>query len=131
MRHEFLLHVGIAADTVARTGDAFALSELSMRYIRPLRSSDRFRGCCRVAKCTAARAVFEQQIWLLPRRRHAAAGSAAAQEGQQEELVLTAEAVVVSLDSAYKPKRMSAALRERLLASAAVEGPLISLQEIL
>ncbi|PRW56227.1 long-chain acyl- thioesterase -like [Chlorella sorokiniana] len=143
VRHEFLLHVGVSADTIARTGDALALSELHMRYIKPLRSGDHFRGTCRVSKATGVRLVFEQQIWRLPRKHRAAAdsngsgngGSAnaaeAAEAEQQEELVLTAEAVVVSLDKRYKPKRISAALRERLVSGTASEGPPIPLQELL
>lgn len=118
-----------------------------MRYLRPLRSGDRFRGTCRVVKATAARLVFEQQLWLLPRRTPASAsngsGSAggssqggAGQEpgGEQEQLVLSAEAVVVSLDSSYKPKRINAALRDLLLAGRRPEGVEaggLSLQELL
>ncbi|KAI7843981.1 hypothetical protein COHA_002519 [Chlorella ohadii] len=140
VRHEFLLHVGVSADTIARTGDALALSELHMRYIQPLRSGDRFRGTCRVSKATGVRLVFEQQIWRLPRKHRAPAaasngggsgGSAAEAGEEQEELVLTAEAVVVSLDKRYKPKRISPALRERLVSGAASEGPPIPLQELL
>ena len=81
------------------------------------------------------RLVFEQQIWRVPRKHAAAAGgsggAAGEQEAQGEELVLTAEAVVVSLDQRYKPKRISAALRERLLSGAAAQGPPIPLQEFL
>lgn len=91
-----------------------------------------------MSKATGVRLVFEQQIWRVPRKHHAAAasagngGSSAAEaEGEPEELVLTAEAVVVSLDKRYKPKRISAALRERLVSGAASDGPPIPLQEFL
>ncbi len=97
-------------------------------------------GTCRVSKATGVRLVFEQQIWRLPRKHRAPAaasngggsgGSAAEAGEEQEELVLTAEAVVVSLDKRYKPKRISPALRERLVSGAASEGPPIPLQELL
>lgn len=90
-----------------------------MRYRLPLRSGDRMRAACRVAKSTAARVVFEQQIWLRPR------------DGGPEQLALTAEAVVVSLDSHYRPKRLDAALRQRLEAGAPAGGPPLPLQELL
>lgn len=117
-----------------------------MRYLRPLRSGDHFRGTCQVTKATAARLVFEQQLWLLPRRRHGSDagsggdGSGGPQAGGQEpgeeleQLVLSAQAVVVSLDSAYKPKRINAALRELLLTGtppAGAEPGTLSLQELL
>lgn len=115
-----------------------------MRYLRPLRSGDRFRGTCRVVKTTAARLVFEQQLWLLPRRSrasvaaHNGASSAGQQQaaaaGEEEQLVLSAEAVVVSLDSSYKPKRISPRLRELLQTgapSAAAGQEPLQLQELL
>jgi acyl-CoA thioesterase FadM len=100
-----------------------------MKYLRPLRSGDHFRGTCRVVKATAARLIFEQQLWLLPRRSHG--GSSKRQEDEQ--LVLSAEAVVVSLDSSYKPKRISPKLRELLVAgrAAAGGGERLQLQELL
>lgn len=133
VRHEFLTHVGVSADAVARQGDALAISELNMRYLRPLRSGDRFRGTCRVVKATAARLVFEQQLWLQPWRRHAHPapnGSKEEHRDEEELLVLSAEAVVVSLDSSYKPKRINARLRELLLTGAPA-GELLQLQELL
>jgi acyl-CoA thioesterase FadM len=108
-----------------------------MRYLRPLRSGDRFRGTCRVSKATGARLVFEQQLWLLPPRSsgaaHSSRSSSSEEQQQQEQLVMTAEAVVVSLDASYKPKRLSPHLRELLLAGvpAAGHGPAMQLQELL
>lgn len=123
----------------------YCIAELNMRYIRPLRSGDRFRGSCRVVKATAARLVFEQQLWLLPPRARASSsgngnGDVAQQrqqeggQGGEEQLVLTAEAVVVSLDSQYKPKRIDARLRQLLVTGVAPpsEGAgLVQVQELL
>ncbi len=64
-RHEFLSYVGVSADAIAQQGDALALSELNLKYVRPLRSGDSFRVTCHVARATGARLVLQQEVYRL------------------------------------------------------------------
>ena len=66
VRHEWLASLGIDMEALTQSGRGFALSEMNLKFWRPLRSRQRFRGTAKVARMSAARLVVEQQLLLLP-----------------------------------------------------------------
>lgn len=100
-RHEAFSMMGCDVDSFARSGNALALSELSMSFKAPLRSKDAFVVTVSVANITAARVVFKQQVLL----------EASTSGNSTDQVVVDAQATVVFLDANYRPVRVPADLR--------------------
>ncbi|GFR51110.1 hypothetical protein Agub_g13440 [Astrephomene gubernaculifera] len=112
-RHEAFAALGHDVDEYGRRGAPLALSQLNITFRAPLRSRDTFRVTLSTTRVTAARLLLHQRILLMPRRQQqdagaAQVGSAGSQqpERQDEVVVAEAEAVVVFLDSQYRPARV-------------------------
>ncbi|KAD4983055.1 hypothetical protein E3N88_19726 [Mikania micrantha] len=65
-RQQLMQKIGINIDKVAQTGNALALSELSLKYHAPLRAGDRFVVRVRVSDISAVRVYFEHFIVKIP-----------------------------------------------------------------
>ncbi|KAL8549475.1 hypothetical protein ACS0TY_008351 [Phlomoides rotata] len=77
-------------DAIARTGHATALTDLSLKFIAPLRSGDRFIVKVRVSDTSATRVFIEHFIFKIP----------------SLEPIVEARATAVWLDKNYRPVRI-------------------------
>lgn len=98
-RHQLMEKIGLSIDPIAQSGNAVALSELSLKYLAPLRISDKFIVRVRISNTSAARVFFEHFIVKIP----------------NEEPILEAHATVVWLDKNYRPVRIPSEVKSRLV----------------
>jgi len=107
-RHKAIQALGFNVDDFGRAGTPLALASLTLNFQGPLRSQDEFEVCAWVERVTGARIVVGQSIKLL--RPGRSVENDTRKSGQP---ILTAEAVVVFLDSEYRPTRVPPGIKQR------------------
>ncbi|XP_047314219.1 acyl-acyl carrier protein thioesterase ATL3, chloroplastic-like isoform X2 [Impatiens glandulifera] len=90
---------GINPNDVANRGEALALSEVTLKFLNPLRSGDRFVMKMRISNSSATRLYIEQSIFKL----------------LDNEPILEAKVVVVLLNKNYRPIRLPADLMSKFV----------------
>ena len=90
-RGAFLASIGVRTHEVAQAGRSLALSEISLKYRRPLVAGEAFQIRTRIGALSGVRATFLQDIHRPP----------------DEALVLEAVAVAVFLDARGRPTRIA------------------------
>ncbi|CAM6101218.1 unnamed protein product [Calypogeia fissa] len=99
-RTELLENIGFRPDDVTESGKSMAISDMTMKFVSPLRSGDWYIVSSRIAATTAVRLIFEDHIYRLPER----------------ELVMSAKSTVLVLDQNAKPGRLPDEIKIKLVA---------------
>ncbi|GFP84666.1 putative esterase sll0410 [Phtheirospermum japonicum] len=94
----FLARIGVSAGEVVQAGDSLALTDLSLKFIAPLRWGDRFLLRVRVNDFSATRMFFQHFIYKLPTL----------------EPILEEECTLVWIGKNYRPTRIPADVRSKL-----------------
>ncbi|CAO2814706.1 unnamed protein product [Amaranthus hypochondriacus] len=95
--HELLRSIGLDDDAVDNISGALALSKLSLAFVAPLRSGDKFVVKSTISDLSAARLFFDHFIYKLP----------------NQQPILEAKAVIVLLDKKYRPVRIPAEVKAK------------------
>ncbi|CAA7046677.1 unnamed protein product [Microthlaspi erraticum] len=97
--HEFLESIGVSCEELSRSGEAVAISELTIKFIAPLRSGSKFVLKTRISGTSVARLYFEQFIFKVP----------------NQEPILEAKGTGVWLDKNYRPARIPSHIRSNFV----------------
>nr|KAJ0195495.1 hypothetical protein LSAT_V11C700350550 [Lactuca sativa] len=90
---------GINVDTVSQTGNALALSNLSLKFLGPLRIGDRLTVRVSASDSSDTRIYFEDFIFKIP----------------NQEPILEARATLLWLDKNYHPTRIPTEVRSKIV----------------
>ncbi|KAL3159258.1 hypothetical protein ABBQ32_011224 [Trebouxia sp. C0010 RCD-2024] len=105
VREEWMHYIGFNSGEFARAGNALALSECNVKYMRPLRTRDLFNSLAWVTKVSATSFHLYQELVKVEEDEQAC----------KEEVALAATCIVVCLDHRYRPTRILPEWKQKLL----------------
>lgn len=112
VREEWMHYIGFNSGEFARAGNALALSECNVKYMRPLRTRDMFNSMAWVTKVSATSFHLYQELVKIEEDEHAC----------KEEVALAATCIVVCLDNRYRPTRIKPEWKEKLMLGRSTES---------
>lgn len=112
VREEWMHHIGFNSGEFAKSGNALALSECNVKYMRPLRTRDMFNSRAWVTKVSATSFHLYQELVKIEQDEQAC----------KEEVALIATCIVVCLDNRYRPARIKPEWKEKLMLGRTLEG---------
>lgn len=112
VREEWMHYIGFNSGDFARAGNALALSECNVKYMRPLRTRDMFNSRAWVTKVSATSFHLYQELVKVEEDEHAC----------KEEVALSATCIVVCLDNRYRPTRILPEWKTKLMLGRSTEA---------